>query len=87
MTADADRDECRREVAARGLTSADADRPALRGLRERALVDSDAWTRWKALRGLAVLGTEPSRDAVAPVAQDVDVRVRLEAAGALRELP
>jgi hypothetical protein len=62
----------------------DADRPALRPLLERAIGDPDAWTRWKALRGLVGLGIEPSREVVAPLATDPDFRVRLEAAAALR---
>jgi hypothetical protein len=62
----------------------DADRPTLRPLLERALGDTDAWTRWKALRGVVGLGVEPSRDVVAPLATDPDFRVRLEAAAALR---
>jgi hypothetical protein len=62
----------------------DADRPALRPLLELALGDPDAWTRWKALRGIVGLGIEPSREVVAPLATDPDFRVRLEAAAALR---
>lgn len=62
----------------------DAARPALRALLEGALDDVDAWTRWKALRGLVDLGLEPSRAAVSPLAEDTDFRVRLEAANALR---
>jgi hypothetical protein len=62
----------------------DAARPSLRSLFERALADRDAWTRWKALRGLVDLGIEPSRDAVTPLTADTDFRVRLEATGALR---
>jgi hypothetical protein len=62
----------------------DAERPALRALLERALLDADAWTRWKALRGIVGLGIEPSRSVVAPLADDPDFRVRLEATGALR---
>ena len=62
----------------------DAERPALRALFERALEDADAWTRWKALRGLVDLGVEPSYAAVRPLADDPDFRVRLEAARALR---
>jgi len=61
----------------------DAERPAVRPLLERALLDDDAWTRWKALRGLFDLGAEPSRAAVAALADDPDFRVRLEAARAL----
>jgi HEAT repeat protein len=55
----------------------------LRPLLEHALGDTDAWTRWKALRGLVDLGVEPSRAAISPLAEDPDFRVRLEAAGAL----
>jgi hypothetical protein len=62
----------------------DVARPTLRSLLEKALGDTDAWTRWKALRGLVELGVEPSRAAVVPLEQDPDFRVRLEAAGALR---
>lgn len=62
----------------------DAERPSLRALLEQALLDPDAWTRWKALRGLVGLGIEPSRRVVAPLADDPDFRVRLEATGALR---
>jgi hypothetical protein len=64
----------------------DAARPALRPLLERALRDTDAWTRWKALRGLVDLGAAPSRAAVVPLADDPDFRVRLEAARALPDL-
>jgi hypothetical protein len=64
----------------------DADRTALRPLLERALGDADAWTRWKALRGLVELGVEPSRGVVVPLAEDTDFRVRLETARALRGL-
>ncbi|MDP9335556.1 MAG: NifU N-terminal domain-containing protein [Actinomycetota bacterium] len=62
----------------------DAHRSALRPLLERALGDVDAWTRWKALRGLVELGVEPSRGAVVPLTEDPDFRVRLETARALR---
>ena len=61
----------------------DVERPASRPLLERALRDTDAWTRWKALRGLVGLGIEPSRAAVVPLAGDPDFRVRLEVARAL----
>ena len=63
----------------------DTERAALRPLLERGLRDLDPWIRWKALRGLVVLGIEPSRDAVAPLATDGDFRVRLEATSALRD--
>jgi hypothetical protein len=62
----------------------DAERASLRPLLERALHDTDAWTRWKALRGLVELGIAASRDVVVPLAGDPDFRVRLEAASALR---
>ncbi len=62
----------------------DAGRDELRPLLESALADSDAWVRWKALRGLAELGPGASRDAIAAKADDPDFRVRLEAAAALR---
>jgi hypothetical protein len=62
----------------------DAERPELRPLLEHALLDADAWTRWKALRGLVELGADPSRDAITALTSDSDFRVRLEAARALR---
>lgn len=63
----------------------DAGRVAVRPLLERALDDPDAWTRWKALRGLVELGIEPSRGRVAPLIEDPDFRVRLETGRALRQ--
>jgi hypothetical protein len=57
----------------------DSDREALRPLLEQALDDSDAWVRWKALRGIAALGVEASRPAVETRTADPDFRVRLEA--------
>jgi hypothetical protein len=65
----------------------DTERETLRPLLERALFDTDAWIRWKALVGLAALGIESSRDAVTPLADDTDFRVRLEATRALRSPP
>jgi HEAT repeat protein len=62
----------------------DAGREELRPLLETALADTDAWVRWKALRGLAELGPEPSRAAIAARADDHDFRVRLEVAATLR---
>jgi HEAT repeats/Scaffold protein Nfu/NifU N terminal len=59
---------------------AGAERQGLRPLLERALGDTDAWIRWKALSGIGALGAEPSRAAIATVAEDPDFRVRLEAA-------
>ena len=64
----------------------DVERPALRPLLEQALGDADAWTRWKALRGLVDLGVEPSRASVSRLAEDADFRVRLEATSALRRI-
>jgi HEAT repeat protein len=61
----------------------DTERAALRPLLEHALQDSDAWTRWKALRGLVELGADPSRHAITALGNDPDFRVRLEAARAL----
>jgi hypothetical protein len=58
---------------------AGAERQELRPLLERALADTDAWIRWKALSGIGAIGPEPSRAAIAGVAQDPDFRVRLEA--------
>jgi len=59
---------------------AGAERQELRPLLERALGDTDAWIRWKALSGIGALGAEPSRAAIATIAEDPDFRVRLEAA-------
>ena len=60
-------------------TIAGAERQELRPLLERALADADAWIRWKALSGIGAIGPEPSRAAIATVADDPDFRVRLEA--------
>jgi len=62
---------------------AGAARQELRRLLERALDDDDAWTRWKALHGIAALGLSSSRPTVEARAADPDFRVRLEAARAL----
>jgi hypothetical protein len=59
---------------------AGAAREGLRPLLERALDDNDAWTRWKALHGIAELGAGSSRTAVEARVTDPDFRVRLEAA-------
>jgi hypothetical protein len=59
---------------------AGANRAELRPLLEQAVDDADAWTRWKALRGIADLGVGASRAAVSTRADDPDFRVRLEAA-------
>ncbi|MET0895533.1 MAG: HEAT repeat domain-containing protein [Acidimicrobiia bacterium] len=68
-------------------TVVDARREMLRPLLEQALDDSDAWVRWKALRGIAALGAEASREAVEAHAADPDFRVRLEASRALSNDP
>jgi len=57
----------------------DAEHEATRPLLEQALDDTDAWVRWKALRGIAALGVGVSRRAVETRASDPDFRVRLEA--------
>ncbi|MGH9188863.1 MAG: HEAT repeat domain-containing protein [Acidimicrobiales bacterium] len=62
----------------------DVGRQELRPLLEAALADADAWVRWKALRGLAEIGSAPSRETIAAHAADPDFRVRLEAAAALQ---
>ena len=58
---------------------AGTERRELRPHLERALADTDAWIRWKALSGIGAIGPEPSRAAIARVAEDPDFRVRLEA--------
>jgi hypothetical protein len=58
---------------------AGAGREALRPLLEQALDDADAWTRWKALRGIADIGLGTSRAVVDARTEDPDFRVRLEA--------
>lgn len=63
----------------------DAGREELRDLLERVLSDSDAWIRWKALRGLVELGSPASRERIAALSDDPDFRVRLEVAAALRD--
>jgi hypothetical protein len=63
--------------------AAGSHREELRPLLEQAMSDTDAWVRWKALRGIAALGAEPSRGAVEAHATDADFRVRLEAARVL----
>ena len=59
---------------------ADTCREEERPLLVHALDDSDPWTRWKALRGIAALGVGASRAAVQSRTDDPDFRVRLEAA-------
>lgn len=64
-------------------TVSDARRAELRPLLEQALDDTDAWIRWRALRGIAALGVAPSRAAVEALVTDPDFRVRLESVRAL----
>lgn len=59
--------------------AAGAGHASARALLERATADSDAWIRWKALRGLVDLGVDASRRVVDALADDPDFRVRLEA--------
>ncbi len=51
----------------------------IRPLLERGLTDPDAWIRWKSLRGLVDIGSEPSLGLIEPLRDDADFRVRLEA--------
>jgi len=44
-------------------------------MRVSALDDSDAWVRWKALRGIAELGMETSRGAVETRAADPETKI------------
>jgi hypothetical protein len=79
LSADASRSVRRSVIDAVG----DARRDELRPILERALADPDAWTRWKAVHGIATLGVTSSRTVVAACTSDPDFRVRLEAARAL----
>jgi hypothetical protein len=76
----------RSRVVRRSVVDAMVDTgwPEVRALLEVALDDTDAWVRWKALKGIARLGAAASRDAVEARRDDPDFRVRLEAAAALR---
>lgn len=64
--------------------AADTGEERLRDLFEGALSSDDAWTRWKAVRALAGLGLDSSRDAVAALSDDPDFQVRFEVARSLR---
>jgi hypothetical protein len=66
---------------------AGSGREELRPLLDRAVDDDDAWVRWKALRGIAELGVDPSRVTVESRSADPDFRVRLEAARLLASEP
>ena len=56
-----------------------------RPLFEEALFDGDAWVRWRAVRAIADIGADPSRERLVMAAVDEDFRVRFEAAAALKE--
>ena len=64
--------------------AADTEDEHMRDVFEEALGDADPWTRWKAVRAIAELGIDPSRDAVAGLEDDPDFQVRFEVANALR---
>ena len=64
--------------------AADLEDDEYRPLFEEAIDDEDPWTRWKAVRSLADLGAEPSRERLVFAALDDDFRVRFEAIAALR---
>ena len=76
----------RRAVLDAAVDAAAEDGEMFRSLLERALADGDAWVRWKALHGLAVLGAAPSVSLIEPLLQDGDFRVRLEANNALSSI-
>lgn len=64
--------------------AADREYPGFRPIFEDALRAEDAWTRWKAVRALSVIGLADSRDQVASLTDDPDFQVRFEVAAALR---
>jgi hypothetical protein len=76
------RDESRVVRRAAVDAAADLEDEAYRPLLEQALLDADAWTRWRAVRAIAELGVGPSRDELAMAAADEDFRVRFEAEAA-----
>ena len=65
-------------------SAADREDQQFRALFHEALFDRDSWIRWKAVRSIADLGTEPSIDVLVLAAVDEDFRVRFEAEAALR---
>ncbi len=97
ILAESDDDVVRRDAVRRGAmddarvvrrtaidAAADTRDESLRDLYETALGSDDAWVRWKAVRTLAALGVEPSRNVVAALEHDPDFQVRFEVARALR---
>ncbi len=72
-------------VVRRAVIDAAADREEedLRPLFRRALGDDDAWTRWKAVRAIGDLGTQPG-DGLESLAGDPDFQVRMEVAAVVR---
>jgi len=66
--------------------AADLEDDEYRPLFEAAIGDPDPWTRWRAVRAIAELGTEASREPLMFAAVDEDFRVRFEAIAALREI-
>lgn len=62
----------------------DLEDEAARPLLALALSDTDAWIRWKAVKGLAGLGLGQNRAAVEALSTDADFQVRFEVAAALR---
>ncbi|MCB2223187.1 MAG: HEAT repeat domain-containing protein [Actinobacteria bacterium] len=66
--------------------AADLEDDEYRPLFEAALRDPDPWTRWRAVRAIAELGVEASREPMMFATLDDDFRVRFEAIAALREI-
>lgn len=62
----------------------DLEAEPVRPILERALEDEDDWIRWKAVKGLSLLGLGDSAPQVAGLAEDPDFHVRFEVAAALR---
>ena len=64
--------------------AADLEEEEYRALFEAALDAGDPWTRWRAVKALANLGAEASREPLMFAAVDEEFRVRFEAIAALR---
>ncbi len=80
------RDDSRLVRRAAVDAAADREDPDYRPLFEEALFDSDSWIRWRAVRAIADIGAEASRELLVLAAADEDFRVRFEAAAAFRSL-
>jgi hypothetical protein len=78
------RDDSRMVRRAAVDAAADLEDDEYRPLFEEALIDADAWIRWRGLRAIAALGVGPSEEAVILAAADEDFRVRFEAASILQ---